>query len=183
MHRPSILALAAIVSLGSGPCPLAGGQKAEGRPPAVHSPGRPETEARTAPDSGSSTPIDEFDRLSPEEQQQKLARLPADQRRRLEERLRQFNQLPFEQRQMLRNLYSRLHQLAPGQQATVHKAIDRFSKQPAESQQAIRDELRLLSALPEQDRAARVTSRDFRQGLTRKEQGIVRDMLPLLPLS
>jgi hypothetical protein len=181
MHRPSILALAAIVSMGLGPYALAGGQKAEGHPPAVHSPGR--TEAHSAPDSGSNTPIDEFDRLSPEEQQQKLARLPADQRRRLEERLRQFNRLPFEQRQMLRNLYSRLHQLAPGQQATVHKAIDRFSKQPAESQQAIRDELRLLSALPEQERAARVTSRDFRQGLTRKEQGIVRDMMPLLPLS
>jgi hypothetical protein len=181
MSRSYILAFTVMVS-------VLCGQHALGQKIASHSPRPPGSRrmgnnSSTASGSGNNTPIDEFDRLSPEQQQKVLARLPAEQRRRLEERLRQFNQLPFEQRQMLRNLYSRLHQLAPGQQATVHKAIDRFSRQPAESQQAIRDEVRLLSALADQDRAARVASKDFRQALTRREQGIVRDMLPLLPLN
>ncbi len=130
------------------------------------------------------TPIDEFERMSPASNGSKRWLVCREaERKRLEQRLRQYKRLPFEQRQMLRTLYSRLHQLPPRQQETVHKAIDRFSKQPNESQQVLRDELRLLSALPEQDRAARVASQDFRQGLTRKELGIVRDMLPLLPLS
>lgn len=191
MRRPSSLALAglvhasvtlaAVVLLASGQCAFAAGQKSDGHP-AARPPNRP-GEAQTAPDAGANTPIDEFERMSPEQQQQALARLPEAERKRLEQRLRQYERLPFEQRQMLRTLYSRLHQLPPRQQETVHKAIDRFSKQPNESQQVLRDELRLLSALPEQDRAARVASQDFRQGLTRKELGIVRDMLPLLPLS
>jgi len=181
MSRSHILAFAAMVSLLCGPCAL--GQKTESHSPRLPGSRRMENNSSTPSDSGGNTPIDQFDRLSPDEQKQVLARLPAEQRKRLEERLRQFNQLPFEQRQMLRNLYSRLHQLAPGRQETVHKAINRFSKQPAESQQAIRDEVRLLSALPELDRASRVASKDFRQGLTRKEQGIVRDMLPLLPFN
>jgi len=181
MSRSYILAFAVMVSLLCGPHAM--GQKSASHAPPPPGSRRMENNSSAASESGGNTPIDEFDRLSPEEQKQILARLPTEQRRRLEERLRQFKQLPFEQRQMLRNLYSRLHQLAPGQQETVHKAIDRFSKQPAESQQAIRDEVRLLSALPELDRASRVASKDFRQGLTRKEQGIVRDMLPLLPFN
>jgi Protein of unknown function (DUF3106) len=171
----------AAVLLASGQSAFAGGQKGDGHAPA-RPPGHP-GDTQTATDGAANTPIDEFERMSPEQQQQALARLPEAQRKRLEQRLRQFNLLPFEQRQMLRNLYSRLHQLPPRQQETVHKAIDRFSKQPGDSQQVLRDELRLLSALPEQDRVARVASQDFRQGLTRKELGILRDMLPLLPLS
>jgi hypothetical protein len=147
------------------------GQKGEGR----------EHSAHAAPDRSFNTPIDEFERMSPEEQQQALARLPAAQRQRIEQRLREFNQLPAEQRQRLRNLYSRLHQLPARQQESVRKAIDRFSKQSPDRQEAIRDQLRSLAALPRQERAARLTSDDFRRDLSRKEQGIVRDMLPLLP--
>ncbi len=179
--RWPMLALAAVLWLVPGQRAM--GQKSDGHPPAARSPGRGR-EASGVPDaSANTTPIDEFDRLSPEEQQQALARLPAEKRKRLEERLKQFNQLPFEQRQMLRSLYGRLHQLPPDRQDAVHKAVDRFSRLPGESQQMIRDELRLLSGLPEQDRVSRLGSRDFQQGLTRKEQAIVRDMLPLLPLN
>jgi hypothetical protein len=176
MYRPSIMVhaavvYAAVVLLVSAPWALAGGQKGEGH----------RRNAHAAPDPSLSTPIDEFERMSPQEQQQALARLPAAQRQSIEQRLRKFNQLPPDQRQTLRNLYSRLHQLPPRQQEAVRKAIDRFSKQPPDRQQAIRDQLRSLAALPEPERGAHLTSDDFRRDLGRKEQGIVRDMLPLLP--
>ena len=131
--------------------------------------------------AGLKTPIDEFELMSPEQQQRALERLPPAQRLKLQERLQRFNRLPSEQRQTLRNLYNRLHELPASQQESVRRAINRFSEQAPERQQAMRDELRSLSALPEQDREARMASREFRNSFSRREQGIVRDMLPVLP--
>jgi hypothetical protein len=131
--------------------------------------------------SGPKTPIDEFERMSPEQQQKALNRLPPGQRQKLQEQLQRFNRLPPEQQQTLRNLYNRLHQLPPNQQESVRKAINRFSEQAPARQQAMRDELRSMAALPEQDRTARMASQEFRDSFSRKEQGIVKDMLPVLP--
>ncbi len=119
--------------------------------------------------------------MSPEQQQRALERLPPGQRQKLQERLQRFNQLPPEQQRTLRNLYNRLHQLPANQQESVRKAIDRFSKQAPDRQQAVRDELRAIAALPEHDRKTRMASPEFRNQFSRREQGIVKDMLPLLP--
>jgi hypothetical protein len=127
------------------------------------------------------TPIDDFERMPPDQQQQALDRLPPAQRQKLQERLQRFNRLPPAQQATLRNLYNRLHQLPAGQQESVRKAINRFSGQSPNRQQAMRDELRSLATLPDQARGRRIASQEFRQSFSRREQGIVRDMLPLLP--
>jgi len=119
--------------------------------------------------------------MPPEQQQRALNRLPPSERQKLQQRLQRFQQLPRAQQATLRNLYNRLHQLPASQQESVRKAINRFSGQSPDRQQAMRDELRSLAMLPEQARAQRITSQEFRQTFSRREQGIVRDMLPLLP--
>src|SRR6266700_3733102 len=68
------------------------------------------------------TPIDEFMRMSPEERQKALDRLPPQKRRRLRERLERFNQLPQRQQHTLRNMYGRLNQLPPDRQQVVRKS-------------------------------------------------------------
>jgi phage-related protein len=139
--------------------------------------------ARTSTDRTSSdrTPIDDFERMSPEQQQRALRRLPPGQRQKFEERLQRFNRLPAEQQRTLRNLYNRLHQLPPNQQEAVRKAINRFSAQAPNRQQAMRDELRSLAASPQPDREARMASPEFRGRFNRREQTIIREMTPLLP--
>ena len=127
------------------------------------------------------TPIDEFERMPPEQQHRALNRLPPGQRQKLQERLQRFHQLPSAQQATLRNLYNRLHQLPASQQESVRKAIQRFSGQSPDRQQAMRDELRSLAMPQEQARRQRIASPEFRQSFSRREQGIVRDMIPLLP--
>jgi uncharacterized protein DUF3106 len=78
-------------------------------------------------------------------------------------------------------LYNRLHQLPANQQEALRRAINRFSEQPPDRQQAMRDELRTLAPLSQSERTARTASREFRGNLSRREQGIVKDMLPVLP--
>ena len=142
------------------------------RPPGARS-GHPAPAAKT--------PIDEFERMSPEQQQRALNRLPPGQRQKLQQRLQRFNQLPSEQQQTLRNLYNRLHELPPGRQESVRSAINRFSEQTPDRQQLIRDELRSMAPLPERDREARMATQEFRKSFSRKEQGIIKDMMPVLP--
>jgi hypothetical protein len=148
------------------------------RPPGARSERGAKASAKTP---GAKTPIDEFERMSPEQQQRALERLPPAQRQKLQERLQRFNQLPREQQQTLRNLYNRLHELPANQQESVRKAINRFSEQAPDRQRAMRDELRSMAVLSRQDRDARTESREFRNSFSRREQGIVRDMLPVLP--
>jgi hypothetical protein len=119
--------------------------------------------------------------MTPEEQQEALARLPPAQRQRIEQGLQKFNELPSEQRQVLRNLYSRLHQLPPAEQASVHKAIDRFSKLTPDRQEAIRVQMRALGSVATLDRAGVIRGQGMRRSFSRKEVGIMYDMLPLLP--
>lgn len=169
MHRRGImLAFAVWTALAS---PLAGARGP--RPLGAHHAGR-------RPAKPVKTPIDEFERMPPEQQQRALDRLPPGQRQKLQQRIDTFNQLPPEQQQTLRNLYGRLHSLPPDRQNTVRSAINRFSEQPPERQQAMRAELRGLAAMPEPNRQARMTSREFKSQFSGKEQGILRDMSPLL---
>jgi hypothetical protein len=127
------------------------------------------------------TPIDEFMRMSPEERQKALNRLPPEQRRRLQERIEKFNQLPAGQQQTLRNMYDRLNQLPAERQQVVRKSLNQFSQQPPDRRQAMRQELRSMAPLGTEDREARMASPEFREKFNEKEQGIVRDMSGLLP--
>ena len=127
------------------------------------------------------TPIDEFMRMSPEEQQKALNRLPPEQRRRFQERLERFNQLPPQQQQNLRNMYNRLNQLPPERQQVVRRSLNQLSQQPPDRRQAIRQELRRMAPLAAEDREARMASPEFLGRFSEKEQGIIRDMSDLLP--
>jgi predicted DNA-binding WGR domain protein len=138
-------------------------------------------EGRPGPKNGK-TPIDEFLRMSPAEQQQALNRLPPEKRRRLEERLERFNQLPRGQQQTLRNMYDRLNQLPPERQQAVRKSLNQFSQQPPERRQAMRQELRSMAPLDPQEREGRMASAEFQERFSEKEQRIVRDMSGLLPV-
>ena len=127
------------------------------------------------------TPIEEFETMPPAEQQKALGRLPAGQRKELQERLDQFNQLPAEQQRALVSFYNRLHQLPEQKQDGVRKAWNKFVDQPKERQQVIREELRDIAGLSADERKSEMTSPAFKSRFSKKEQDIVRDMEPLLP--
>jgi Protein of unknown function (DUF3106) len=160
------LTLAPVVSAGQGR--RGGGMK--GRAPRSEKASKP-----------AKTPIDDFEKMSPEERQKALDRLPPKQRQQVEERLKNFNQLPPGQQQSLKNMYNRLNQLPPARQEVVRGALTKFAEQPADRQQAMRQELQGMAGLPEQERQARLANPEFRSKFNGQEQGIVRDMSDLLP--
>jgi hypothetical protein len=154
---------------------------AQGRRGGMPRPPASQRQARGTEERGGRTPIEEFETMSPEEQQKALNRLPPGQRQRLQERLQRFNELPAEQQRALKNLYNRLHQLPPERQDAVRKSINKFSQQPPERQQAIRQELRSMAGMSPEERRTHVSTPVFRRNFNKKEQEIVRDMSEVLP--
>jgi hypothetical protein len=171
---PLVAAAALLPGLGFAPSAFAQARRGGMNRP---KPPRPEKPAKPA----KTTPIDEFQTMSPQERQKALERMPPAQRQKLEERLQKFNELPAEQQRTLKNMYTRLHELPSGRQDAVRKSMNQFFEQSPERRQAMREELKGISALPEQDRVARMASPEFRSKFNGKEQGIVRDMSELLP--
>ena len=174
LSRRDILALAAIGVAVSVPAP-ARAQRGRGGPVRTAPPRTSHTEKEDK------TPIEEFETLSPEEQQKALNRLSPSEREKLQERLKRFNALPPEQQQALKTLYNRLHQLPSDRQDAVRGAINKFSEQQPARQEAIRQELRDMAVLTAAERRARLASPEFRAQFNKKEQEILRDMSPLLP--
>src|SRR5215472_845104 len=170
-YRGFISAIAAIAMCVSFASPVA----AQGRRGGTARPMPPPRQGRGpgAVERGDRTPIEEFETMSPEQQQRALNRLPAEQRQRLQERLQKFNQLPPEQQRALKNLYNRLHQLPPDKQDAVRKSINNFSKQTPERQQAIREELRSIAGMSPDGRKNHVSTPEFRKKFNKKEQEIV----------
>jgi Protein of unknown function (DUF3106) len=172
MRATLSIALAVILGCAAGIASAAQGHRAAGG--AVrHSPEPKEPEK---------TPIDEFERMTPEQQQKALDKLPPERRKKVEAQLAHLRSLPPEQRAMLRQTYNRLNELPPDRQQALRKAFQKFSNQPPGRQQAIREELRLLGDLSSEERLTRFKSPEFRAGFSRGEQQIVRDMADLLPV-
>ena len=133
------------------------------------------------PQEQEKTPVDEFERMSPEQQEKALAKLPPERRKKVEAQLAKLRSLPPEQRAALRQTYNRLSEFPPERQQQLRKALQKFGSQPADRQEAIRQELRQLSGLSAEDRAVRLKSPEFRSTFNHGEQQIVRDMADLLP--
>jgi Protein of unknown function (DUF3106) len=163
----SVVSVALLVCLASGA--TAGAQGRQAGPKPLRTP------------KNVKTPIDEFLRMSPEQQQRALDRLPPEKRARLQQRLERFNQLPPQQQQALRNMYDRLNQLPPERQQVVRRSLNQFSQQPPDRRQAMRQELARMAPLEAEDREARMSSPEFRERFSEKEQRIVRDMSDVLP--
>ena len=127
------------------------------------------------------TPIDEFERMSPERQREALAKLPPDRRKKVENQLAQLRSLTPERQAILRETYSRLSELPADRREAVRKSFQKFGSQPADRQDAIRAELKQLGDLSPNERDAHFKSQGFRKEFNRGEQQIVRDMSELLP--
>lgn len=174
MRFPILLTAALALSLPLPPGLLAQGRRMGGM--GRHPSPRPERVPK-AP----KTPVDEFEKMSPEQQRKALAKLPPERRQKIEERLQNLRSLTPEQRTALKQEYGRFAELPPARQEAVRNAFKKFGNQPPDRQQSIRDELNHLSGMPPEERSSFMDSKDFRRQYNHNEQQIIKDMSDLLP--
>jgi hypothetical protein len=126
------------------------------------------------------TIIDRWNRMSPEEQQKALAKLPPDRRQKFEQQLNQYKNLTPEQRRDMRSRLQMFNQLPPEKQNQARRVWGQFGKLPQDRQPLLRNEFENLRAMPEAERSARINSDEFRNKYNANEQSVLRDFSGLL---
>jgi hypothetical protein len=127
------------------------------------------------------TPLDEFQRMSPEERQKALDKLPPDRAEKLRKQLKEYSQLTPEQQAIAKEQLEMFRNLPPERQDAVRRVFNRFSQQPADHQQAMRQELNQLHGMPEADRQARLASPETKSRFSKDEHKMLQEMSGLLP--
>lgn len=147
-----------------------------GRNPATARPERlPKTPKSTR------TPLDEFQRMSPQERQKALDKLPADRAEKLRKQLQEYSKLTPEQQAVAKEQLQMFHNLPPERQQAMRKVFNQFLRQPSDRQQAMRQELNQLRDMPEADRQARLASPDLKSRFSKNEHKMLEEMSGLLP--
>lgn len=150
------LPLAATLLLGTGVAvsPLVA-QGRKGAPSiARRAPERPQR-----PQGNPARELDRFARMSPQERQKQLSKLPPERRQQIETRLERYQNLSPQQRQQLQQRF------------------EAFQKMPPERQDAVRNEIQNLRSLPPAQRKERLSSPDVQQNFSNDEQKLLRQSL------
>lgn len=127
------------------------------------------------------TPIDQFQRMSPEERQKVLAQLPPDRAEKLRKQLKEYSQLTPEQQAVAKEQLEMFRQLPPERQEAMRKTFNKFSQQPPDRQEAIRQELNQLRGMTEADRQARLASPEVKRRFNKNERQMIGNMSGILP--
>jgi hypothetical protein len=157
---------------------LAGGSVWAQRPPEAILPRRAAQEGRRAEKAKARalTPLERWNRLTPEQRQRVLAHMPPERRREFQQKLQQYRNLPPEERQQLRDRYQAFSQLPPEQQNHARELFRQFNSLPEDRRPIVRQEYEQLRSMSESERSARIASEAFRSRFNSAEQQMLQDL-------
>jgi hypothetical protein len=119
--------------------------------------------------------VERWNRLTPEERQRMLQRLPPGRREQLESRLERYNNLPKDEKEQLGQRFQAFQQLPSGKQEQARRLFRRFTALPEERRPVVREEFDNLRSMTDGDRRARINSEEFRNKYTLAEQQLLQD--------
>ncbi len=122
------------------------------------------------------TPLEKWNRMTPEERQRALQKLPPERRRELQQKLQQFRNLPPAEKQQLRERYQAFSQLPPEQQTHARELFRQFNSLAEDRRPIVRREFEQLRSMPPSERDARMNSEPFRGRFTPSEQLMLQDL-------
>jgi hypothetical protein len=137
---------------------------------------KPAAKAKGKTNGEAPAPLERWNRMTPEERKQALAKLPPERRRELQQKLQQYRNLPPEQRQQLGERYKAFSQLPPEQQNRARELFRQFNSLPEDRRPVVKQEYEQLRAMPEAERNERMNSEAFRSRYTPAEQQMLRDL-------
>ncbi|MGA2736116.1 MAG: DUF3106 domain-containing protein [Bryobacteraceae bacterium] len=121
-------------------------------------------------------PIDRWNRMSPEERERELAKLPPGRARQIRQRIARYNQMRPEEQKALRDRYDTFSHLPPDKQQIVRDRLREFRRLPQARQPVVHREVVRLRSLPEAQRQASMNGDEFHSQFSPQEQQIIRDL-------
>jgi hypothetical protein len=120
--------------------------------------------------------LDRWSRMSPEQRQAMLAKLPPDRRQAMLDRMERWNRLSPQEKDRQRARYERFSHLPADKQALVRRQIQNLVTLPDDRRPSVSREYDELRRLTQVDRRVRINSEEFRSRFTPREQEILRDL-------
>jgi Protein of unknown function (DUF3106) len=181
--------LAAILMVALAPALLAQRKAAPARPPQAAKNAPREPRAGPGPKPGRAPRmanpagvVQQLMRMSPEERERALEKLPPQRQAQIRQRLEQFDSLPRQEQERQLQLGRTFANLAPDKQDLVRRQIRAVNQLPEDRQRMVRAAFQQLRRLPENERQARLASEGFRNRFTPAEQQMLDDLSGNLPL-
>ena len=120
-------------------------------PPPANRPNRPAPKPQRNP----AQELDQFQKMTPDQREKALAKLPPERRARMEKQL------------------SRYENLTPAQKAQVQRRLEMLQALPPGRQKAVRQELQQLRAMPPAERRQRLNSEEESQHFSPEEMELL----------
>jgi hypothetical protein len=120
--------------------------------------------------------IERLNRMTLEQRQRALDRLPPERREKVERRLENFNALPPEEKDRLREQYQAFQKLPPEKQDAIRRSFREFNQLPEDRRPLVRRELMYLRGLSGDERATRFGSDAFKSRYSDTEQQLLQDL-------
>jgi hypothetical protein len=143
--------------------------------------GEPTVASDKPPAERAKNPIERWNRMSPEQRERELAKLPPERARQIRERIRRYNQLPPREKAAVDEGYRKFAQLPPDKQEIVRQSMREFRQLPMDRRPLVRREIGRLRLLPEAQREAGMNSEEFQSRFSPRERQIIRDITEYLP--
>jgi len=138
--------------------------------------------ARPAPKLGNpGTLVRQLMRMSPEQRERALEKLPPQRQAQIRERLQEFDNLPKAEQQRRLQLSEHFANLPPEKQDLVRRQIQAFNQLPDDRRRVVGAAFQRLRRLPEAERQARLASPQFQARFSPTEQQMLADLSSNLP--
>jgi hypothetical protein len=129
---------------------------------------------------GNRTIVDRWNRMSEEERQRKLAKLPPERRQRIERELQNYRSMSPEERRQLRSRYDQFNHLPPETQNQARRLFRQFNQLPEDRRQPVKQEFERLRGMSPSDRKSRLASPEFQEKYDPDERRMLRDLSGLV---
>ena len=126
------------------------------------------------------TMVERLNRMSPEERQRTLDKLPPERRTQLEQALERYQKLSPDQRNRLSQQFRGFQQLPPEQRDGIRQAFKQLSTLSPDRRRAVRREVGELRTLTIEERQERLDSDETKQHFSADERAIL-SKLAVLP--
>lgn len=121
--------------------------------------------------------LDRLERMTPEQRQKALDRLPPERRERVEKGLERYRAMNPENRERLRNF----ERMPEEQRDAMRQSFRRMQDLPVGRRGMVRKELQQLRGMPDSERESRMQSESFRKRFDANEQGLIKDTVANMP--
>jgi len=140
-----------------------------------------QSKKRVGPPPKNAAMIERLNRMTPEERQRALDRLPPERRARVEKRLENFNALPPEVKEKLRERYNEFQKLPADRQNAIRRSFRQLSELPEDRKPVVRRELNRLRKMTQTERTSAMETEKFRSRFNESERQLLFDLSSSMP--